>query len=110
MFASAHDVLSDKGVDMPVVMLDSFGPDSSWPGCGCACRCATTGAWSDTADSRASAAVAVIAGRRHPGHGAEADSHGSPCSEDHRDSPAQYFSWLSMSLFAGRADSSLLSV
>ena len=24
-----------------------------------------------------------IARRRHPGHGAEADSHGFPCSEDH---------------------------
>ena len=51
-----------------------------------------------------------IAGRRHPGHGAEADSHGFPWSEDHRDSPAQYFPWWSMSLFAVRADSSLLSV
>ena len=30
-----------------------------------------------------------IAGRRHPGHGA--DSHGFPCSEDHRDSATQYF-------------------
>ena len=38
MFASAHEVLSDKGVDMPVVMLDSL-VQSSWPGCGCACRC-----------------------------------------------------------------------
>ena len=27
-----------------------------------------------------------IDGRRHPGHGAEAGSHGFPCSEDHRDS------------------------
>ena len=54
--------------------------------------------WSDRADSRASAAVAVIAGRRHPSHGAEADSHGFPCSEDHGDSP-HYFSWWSMSLF-----------
>ena len=27
-----------------------------------------------------------IDGRRHPSHGAEAGSHGFPCSEDHRDS------------------------
>ena len=39
-----------------------------------------------------------IAGRRHPGHGAEADSHGLACSEDHRDSAAQYLSWWSMPL------------
>ena len=48
--------------------------------------------------------VAGRAGRRHPGLGAEAGSHGFPCSEDHRDSLAQYFSWWSMHLlcrFAG---------
>ena len=32
-----------------------------------------------------------IAGRRHPGHGAEADSHGLECSADHGDSATQYF-------------------
>ena len=32
MFASAHEVFSDKGVDMPVVMLDSFVQTGSWPG------------------------------------------------------------------------------
>ena len=52
-----------------------------------------------------------IAGRRHPGHGADAGSNGSPCSEDHRDSPVAVLdAWWSMSLFAACADSSLLSV
>ena len=56
--------------------LMQFGPDSSWPGCGCACRCATTGAWFRTAENCGNSAVPFIAGRRHPGHGAEADSYG----------------------------------
>ena len=60
MFASAHEVLLDKGVDMSVVWSRQFGPDSSWPGCGCVCRCATTGAWSDSAVCRAGAAVAIL--------------------------------------------------
>ena len=38
------------------------------------------------------------AGRRHPGRGAEADSHGLACSQDQKDSAVQYFSWWSMPL------------
>ena len=82
MFASAHEVLSDKGVDMPVVMLDSL-VQSSWPGCGCACRCATTGTWSDSAECRAGAAVAVH--RRSMASLRAAD--GPACSDYHIETP-----------------------
>ena len=70
MFASAHEVSSDKGVDMPVDLLDrQFGPDSSET-CGgstgpvlgqvgCASRRATTGAWFDGAENCGCPAVAV---------------------------------------------------
>ena len=52
-------------VDMPIVCwtvwsrqfrdLWRLHRSSSWPVCGCACRCATTGVWSDSADSRVGA-------------------------------------------------------
>ena len=110
MSVSAHEVLSDKGVDMPVVMLDSLvqtvlGQVVDVP----------VVVQRQVRGQTVQMAVPVpqlpfIGGRRHPGHGAEANSHGFPCSEDHRDFPAQYDSWWSMSLFAGRAVSSLLSV
>ena len=93
MFASAHEVLSDKGVDMPIVMLDSLvqtvlGQVVDVP----------VVVQRQVRGQVVQKAVLVpqlpfIAGRRHPGHGAEADSHDFPFSEDHRDSPAQYFSW-----------------
>ena len=58
-----------------------------------------SGAFSQTAQKTADfLQLPFIAGRRHPCHGAEADSHGFACSEDHRDSAAQYFSWWSMLL------------
>ena len=54
------------------------------------------GSWG--AENCGISAVAVHPGRRHPGRGAEADSHGLACSEDQKDSAAQYFSWWSMPL------------
>ena len=61
-FASAFEVMGDKGVDMPVVVLDTVWSrqsrdlwkshkSSSWPGCGRVCRCTTTGAWFDGAEN-----------------------------------------------------------
>ena len=50
---------------------------------------------------------AVLHGRRHFLHGAEADSHGPVGPKSF---PSGVLKRWSMSLFAGRADSSLLSV
>ena len=41
---------------------------------------------------------------RHPGQGAEAVSHGLACSEGHRDSAVQYFSWWWMPLSCGSCE------
>ena len=82
-FASVYEVLSDKGVDMPVVMLDSLvqtvlGQVVDVP---VVVQRQVRGLSVQTAVLVPQ--LPFIAGRRHPGHGAEADSHGFPCSEDH---------------------------
>ena len=105
MFASAHEVLSDKGVDMPVVMLDSLVQTVL----GQVVDVATTGAWSDSADSRAGAAVPLSLVVDIPVMVHRPIRMVFLVRKTIRDSP-QYFSWWSMSLFCMSCRFLLLSV
>ena len=58
---------------------------SSWTRSLCPCS-ATTGVWSDSAENRAGAAVAVHRRSTASLRAAEANPHGPACSENHRDS------------------------
>ena len=58
---------------------------SPWTRSLCPC-CATTGAWSDSAENRAGAAVAVHRRSTASLRAAKANPHGPACSENHRDS------------------------
>ena len=82
-FCVSSEVLADKGVDMPIVMLDSLvqtvlGQVVDVP---VVVQRQVRGLSVQTAVLVPQ--LPLIAGRRHPGHGAVADSHGFPCSEDH---------------------------
>ena len=79
----SSEVLSVKSVDTPVIMLDSLvqtvlGQVVDVP---VVVQRQVRGLSVQTAVLVPQ--LPFIAGRRHPGHGAEADSHCFPCSEDH---------------------------
>ena len=79
MFASAHEVLLDKGVDMPVVMLDSLvqtvlGQVVDVPVVVQRQVCGLT-----VQNAMLVPQLPFFAGRRHSGYGAEACSRDLPC-------------------------------